>query len=188
MIVRLTEHDKRERRQRLKIAMLDFKPQKKIQRTTFENLVELQGTLQRQLDHPDEIPARLFVVEDLSSDVIETLGGYLNIPPAFFRGHMSDYMWYNTRDPWVELPELEILAAKHSYFHMRYVQPRYFKDQESVQRAKRELGGFNVLRRLDTRDDRSHTLDQPGSVVGMVRCKASLWIRPNKQNEAGVLG
>jgi hypothetical protein len=101
---------------------------------------------------------------------------------------MSDYMWYNTRDPWVELPELEILAAKRSYFHMRYVQPQYFRTQESVQGAEQELEGFNVLRRLNTGDDGSHTLDQLGSVVGMVCCKASLWIRPNKQNEAGVLG
>lgn len=38
---------------------------------------------------------RLFVVEDLSRDVIETLGCAYDVDPSFFREHIVDYFWYN---------------------------------------------------------------------------------------------
>lgn len=38
---------------------------------------------------------RLFVVEDLSRDVIETLGSRYDVDPSFFREHIVDYVWYN---------------------------------------------------------------------------------------------
>lgn len=42
-----------------------------------------------------EIKLRLFVVEDLSREVIETLGSQYDVDPSFFREHLVDYVWYN---------------------------------------------------------------------------------------------
>lgn len=49
------------------------------------------------------IKLRLFVVEDLSRDVIETLGSHFNIDPSFFREHLVDYIWYNISKSFREL-------------------------------------------------------------------------------------
>lgn len=48
------------------------------------------------------IKLRLYVVEDLSREVIETLGSHYDVDPSFFREHLVDYVWYNIS----ELPYL----------------------------------------------------------------------------------
>ena len=97
-------------------------------------------------------------------------------------------MWHNTRDPWVELPDLDMTSRNRSYLHVRYVQTRYFRSEDSLRRAKWEAGGFNVLRRVDKDGNWVRDADLPNSDVGLVRSRTSLWIRPNKPGESGVLG
>lgn len=47
-----------------------------------------------------EIKLRLYVVEDLSRDVIEALGGHYDVNPSFFREHIADNVWHNiSEDP-----------------------------------------------------------------------------------------
>lgn len=41
------------------------------------------------------VKLRLFVVEDLSRDVIESLGSHYDVDPSFFREHLVDNVWYN---------------------------------------------------------------------------------------------
>ncbi|OTB09088.1 hypothetical protein M426DRAFT_18472 [Hypoxylon sp. CI-4A] len=132
---------------------------------------------------------RLYVVEDLSRDVIEHLGSKLDIDPLFFREHINDYTWYNTRDPWVELPDLDIVSRSRPYFRLMYMQPRYFKNPESFRRAQKQAGRFNVLRRLDVDNEHESLFDDKSATVALVRSKASLWIRPasNTQQAVGVL-
>ncbi|KAL8850303.1 MAG: hypothetical protein Q9221_004718 [Calogaya cf. arnoldii] len=126
--------------------------------------------------------SRLFVVEDLSRDVIETLGLHLDIDPMFFRGHISDYAWYNNRDPWTELPDIDLVARNRSFFHVRYSNTRYFRDPKSYSLARIEAGGFNVLRRINRDGNWAHGADIPGSDVGMVRTKISFWVKPREAN------
>lgn len=55
-------------------------------------------TLKEYLSEPRNDPSvklRLFVVEDLSREVIEALGSKFDIDPSFFREHLVDYVWYN---------------------------------------------------------------------------------------------
>ncbi|KAI2625844.1 hypothetical protein GGR54DRAFT_517526 [Hypoxylon sp. NC1633] len=132
---------------------------------------------------------RFYVVEDLSRDVIELLGSKLDIDPLFFREHINDYTWYNTRDPWVELPDLDTVSRTRPYFRLTYLQPRYFTSQESFRKAKKQAGFFNVLRRLDVDSDHASLFDEDEATVALVRSKASLWIRPasNDQPAIGVL-
>lgn len=68
-----------------------------------ETVCKAKGELIEALkdDKNDSRELRLFVVEDLSRDVIEALGFALDIEPAFFREQIVDYAWCNIRDRWV---------------------------------------------------------------------------------------
>ena len=184
----LNDQDRREKASRTKVAMLTFEPNAAVHRVDLCDIKDLCKTLSRPDDSHENVHARLFVVEDLSRDVIEALGARFDVDPLFFRGHISDYMWHNTRDPWVELPDLDITSRQRSYLHVRYVQTRYFRSEESLRKAKWEAGGFNVLRRVDKDGNWVPDVDIPNSDVGLVRSRTSLWIRPNKAGHKGVLG
>lgn len=72
--------------------------------------------------------------------------------------------------------------------NLRYVQPRFFENDHSVKAAKAELASFNVLRRIDLEGSAisgtENWWDGTGGVVGLIRHKASLWVRPDKGNDA----
>ena len=184
----LTEEHKNERARRTKVTILDFQPGEPVDRTDYSDIDRLSEALGSPASCHDNVHARLFIVEDLSRDVIEKLGARFDIDPLFFRGHISDYLWNNTRDPWVELPDLDIVSRKRSYLHIRYVQTRYFRNEESLKRSREQAGGFNVLRRVDRDGNWVRGADIDGSDVGLVRSRTSFWIRPNKDGETGILG
>ncbi|RKL40420.1 hypothetical protein BFJ70_g5649 [Fusarium oxysporum] len=91
----------------------------------------------------------LFVVEDLSRDVIEILGSGLSIDPRFFRAHITDYVWNNIRDRWRESSILQIDAKRQNWFQLRLIRSRYFENQSQLTEAKNQVNNFNVMRRLD---------------------------------------
>ncbi|KAI5858208.1 hypothetical protein GGS23DRAFT_607733 [Durotheca rogersii] len=172
-----------ERARRTKVAAIDFAPS---QPNPVTELIEDPEKLQSDLDRPLSPGAtRLYIVEDLSRDVIECLGYKLNIDPLFFREHINDYLWYNTRDPWVELPDLDMVSRNRPYFRLIYTQPRYFKDKQSVETANRQAGRFNVLRRLDLDTEHRSLFDEDSAIVALVRSKASLWIAPDDSPRKG---
>jgi hypothetical protein len=177
-----------ERASRTKVAMIGFQPGKEVELKRANNTAELSDILKDQAVCGSVSFGRLFIVEDLSRDVIELLGAEFDIDPLFFREHISDYMWYNTRDPWVELPDLKVVSRTRSFFSMRYFQARYFRSRDSLERARTQSGFFNVLRRVEDDENQNPHFDSPGSMVGLVRRRASLWIRPKKSNETGFLG
>lgn len=175
-----------ERASRTKVSLLDFSNAGNVDRIDIHNATDLREAL----DQPNskQLNARLIVVEDLSRDVIECLGSRFDVDPLFFRSHISDYTWHNTRDPWVELPDLDIVARKRSYFYVRYVQTRYFREDMDLTDARRQAGLFNVLRRVDRDGNWVPGADIRGSDVGLIRSKTSLWVKPRKDGENGVLG
>jgi hypothetical protein len=182
-----------DRAKRTRIAVLDFSPTSEPNRTDWHD-IQSSARLRQVLAEPefnqDPDFARIFVIEDLSRDVIEALGAHYDIDPLFFRGQISDYLWHNVRDPWVELNDLEHIASERNFFNIRYMRPRYFATEESINKAKDNLGSFNVLRRLEqdlSWKVRMHRKPQ-GPTVGVVRSKASVWIRKNKPNEKGIIG
>jgi len=184
----LTEEDRRERASRTKVAVLSFAPASHVQRIDINNSKDLSRVFATMQDSHENTNARLIVVEDLSQHVIEILGSRFDVDPLFFRGHISDYTWHNIRDPWVELPDLDIMSRKRSYLHVQYVQTKYFRDEASIKQAKWEAGGFNVLRRVDRDGNWVRNIDIPNSDVGLVRSRTSLWIKPNPHGEKGILG
>ncbi|KAK6950908.1 hypothetical protein Daesc_007436 [Daldinia eschscholtzii] len=175
---------RKERAERTNIAAVDFVSG---QPAPIISYIKTPGSLAESLRQPAVAGAsRLYVVEDLSRDVIECLGMELDIDPLFFREHINDYTWYNTRDPWVELPDLDIVSRDRPYFRLTYNQPRYFKTPESFKEAERQAGRFNVLRRLDADDGHESPFDEKSATVALVRSKASLWIRPAKADQQAI--
>lgn len=186
----LTKEDTESRAERTRVAVIDFSAHAEPIRKDIQSSRQLTQLLDNPAFKHDPAYARMFIVEDLSRDVIEALGAKYDIDPLFFRGHISDYLWYHVGDPWVELNDLDHVVSERNYFNIRYMRPRYFATQDSISKAKEELGGFNVLRRIE--EDMSwhvRELRKPkGPTVGVLRSKASLWIRKNKEEENGVLG
>ncbi|KAI1639558.1 hypothetical protein F4809DRAFT_595741 [Biscogniauxia mediterranea] len=132
------------------------------------------------------VTLRLVVVEDLSRDVIETLGTHLKIEPEFFRAHILDYAWYNVRDFWRNPPNLNAITRHQRWFQLRFARARYFESGEGFKSAFDENQRFNVARRPD--DDRSNTSlwDDHNAKVGLTRSKVSFWMKPKTEREPAV--
>lgn len=187
----LTPAHIKERAERTRVAVFEFAQTGEAPlRTNIHNSENLRQRLSESDLKEDPVYARLFVVEDMSRDVIEALGAKYDIDPLYFRSQISDYLWYNTGDPWAELSDLPHIASKRNYYNIRYMRARYFESETAIEAAKGYLGHFNVLRRLE--EDLSwkvRELKKPtGPTVGVVRSKTALWIRKNKNDEEGVIG
>lgn len=187
----LTANHIKERAERTRVAVLEFpKSGEPPLRENIHSSEKLRQRLSASDLKDDPAYARLFVVEDMSRDVIEALGAKYDIDPLYFRSQISDYLWYNTGDPWVELNDLPHIASERNYYNIRYMRARYFESEKSIEAAKGHLGHFNVLRRLE--EDLSwkvRELKKPtGPTVGVVRSKTALWIRKNRNEEEGVIG
>jgi len=171
--------------------MLEFSPSAPPIRRDIHSSDKLTLLLDDLQDLP-EGHTRLFIVEDLSRDVIEALGSTYDIDPLFFRSHINDYLWYNTQDPWAELGELPSISQSRRFWNFRYMRPRYFQDQAQLELAIEQMGAFNVLRRLEqdlsyrVRKLRRNLTKEPP--VGSLRTKSSLWIRENGKGEYGTVG
>lgn len=170
-----------ERGSRIKAAMLVFHTST-IERYNVTDLDNLNHILQmKEEDHHDVI-ARLFIVEDLSRDLIEAFGSQLDLDPTFFSGHISNYYWYNTSDPWIELPDMSVVTRQKSHFNVRYEQARYLETLRSFNKAQEEAATFNVLRKVDRDGNWDPKHDVHSSDVGTVRSKMSFWVRPHKSH------
>lgn len=178
----------RERRaQRTHICKIDYTNGQPPDQEIFIDTLSLRSALEESPQSSEEIQTRLLIVEDLSRDVVEMLGELYDIDPLFFLSHINDYLFHNTRDRWVELPNLDIDARNRTHFNLQYLRPQYFEDEQSFKNAERESGMFNVLRRLDS--DRSRAklqnglLDRSGASVTLIRAKTSLWVKPRVAGE-----
>jgi hypothetical protein len=180
----LEASDRAMRASKTNIAVLDFSPDNDTETYEVTSLKELQEALHTPL--PVSSTTRLFIVEDLSSNVIEALGSAFDIDPQFFRAHICDYMWYNLRDPWIELKDLKMVANERNFINVRYMHAVYFDSLAAANSASKEAKQFNVLRRLDSDNNFKNELDAKGSSVEMVRCKTGLWWREGTEEEGGI--
>lgn len=82
--------------QRTKVHLLEYpKEGSGVEEVRCHDTETLKDCLS-SLSENESVKTRLFVVEDLSRDVIEALGSHFKIDPSFFREHIVDYAWYNT--------------------------------------------------------------------------------------------
>lgn len=83
---------------RTRVSVLEYPVDagQQVTKVDFTTSPELRDHLTRLEDKDSSATKlRLIVVEDLSRDVIETLGSHYDVDPSFFREHLVDYVWYN---------------------------------------------------------------------------------------------
>ncbi|KAH0424325.1 hypothetical protein CcaCcLH18_11615 [Colletotrichum camelliae] len=174
-----------ERAKRSHVCVVDYTDNQAKKSEDFTN--DVPG-LRRFLDHHPQTSTsaqiRLIVAEDLSRDLVELLGSFYDIDPQFFQSHIDDYLFHNPRDPWVDLPSLDVDARQRTHFTLQYLRARYFETEEDFRTAEYDSGVFNVLRRIDSDRSRERLkdglLDKPGDSITLTRSKTSLWWKPRK--------
>jgi hypothetical protein len=131
---------------------------------------------------------RLFVVEDLSRDVIEMLGAHYDIEPTFFRDQIFDYAWYNTRDRWMDPPRLNIVAKRERWLQIRFATSRYFKTPGDFVEGFNQFESFNVYRRPEDDLNNRGVWDANGAIVGLSRTRAAFWLGNADGHAEGAVG
>jgi hypothetical protein len=182
------EEDRRERAQRIRVTQIDFR-QSKIPRTRdITDSDALKESLDDANADPNSSDARLYVVEDLSRDMIELFGSKFDIDPHFFRLHLNDYMWNDIASNKIEPRDLDVVSRERSHFMFQYLRPRYYRNIPSFVQATIETGKFNVLRQLDSDRSRRYLMNTKGAAVCLMRAKLSLWFRRVSKNHKIPIG
>lgn len=166
-----------ERASRTTITRLHYLPSG-VDSHVFRTPQKLKEALENEIQETETTKGlfRLYIVEDLSRDVIELLGGHYDIEPAFFREQIFDYTWYNTRDRWVDPPRLNVTTESQRWLQLRFPRIRYYKDAEDFKHGIEEYANFNVLRRPEDDLNNTSKFDDPSALVGISRTRASLWL------------
>jgi hypothetical protein len=172
--------ERHQRAEKTNVARLDFFPEEKVTCEYLKKPEELKAGLDEK---PRDVQFQLFVVEDLSRQVIELLGAKFDIDPSFFRAHINDYAWYNVRDRFMDPPNLDIISERQDWFQVRWVRPRYFRTRASFEMARVESNRFNVLRRPDEDYNNKGLLDEKEASVALTRTRASFW--KSKEGDVG---
>ncbi|KAH7402101.1 cora-like Mg2+ transporter protein-domain-containing protein [Phaeosphaeria sp. MPI-PUGE-AT-0046c] len=131
---------------------------------------------------------QLFIVEDLSRQVIETLGSRFDIDPMFFRDHVDDYVWHNVRDPWAQPPSLLSSMKHRQWFRLRNMRVRYYETQEEFGQAWAATNKWNVHRRPEDDKNRWKFADNEDSVVALMRTRTTVWIGKDKERNNSTVG
>jgi len=183
--------NRKERLSRTKLTRLDYhEGSNKPKRKDITTSSQLKTTLDEQTkdDGQGKRQFRLFVVEDLSRDVIEMLGAHYDVEPAFFRDQIVDYAWYNTRDRWMDPPRLNVVARKQRWLQIRFATSRYFQDQISFKKGCDQFESFNVFRRVEDDINNTGIWDAAKAIVGLSRTRAAFWISKDESHVEGTIG
>lgn len=166
-----------ERASRTTITRLDYLPSGVVPRV-YNTSNKLKEALENEAQETEASKGRfrLYIVEDLSRDVIELLGGHYDIEPAFFREQIFDYAWYNTRDRWVDPPQLNVTTKSQRWLQLRFPSIRYYKSPENFVQGGKEYDAFNVLRRHEDDINNKSKWDDQNALVGLARTRGSLWL------------
>jgi hypothetical protein len=168
-----------ERASRTNICRMDYLTTGAVLSTPYDTPGALQSGVLEEPGDGVGVKFRLFVVEDLSRDVIEILGSHFLIDPSFFREHILDYAWYNVRDPYRDPPNLNIVTRQQPWLQLRFVIARYFASADEFRAGFKESENFNVQRRPDDDENNHGFWDKEGAKIGVSRARASFWVKPS---------
>ncbi|KAH7072654.1 hypothetical protein BKA63DRAFT_416677 [Paraphoma chrysanthemicola] len=181
-----TEHDRRTHK--TVMTFIEFEPAVRPKPKEISSPTQLRELFQSlSNDTVKQAPLRLFIVEDLSQQVIELLGSRFDIDPMFFREQIDEYVWYNVRDPWAQPPSLMSNLKHRNWFRLRNMRLRYYKTDAEFQKARFETNAWNVLRRPDNDENHWKYQDSEDAVISTMRTRTSMWIGKDKEcNDATV--
>jgi Mg2+ and Co2+ transporter CorA len=181
--------ERAQRQSKTVITFIEYQPAALPARTELNSPIALKELLDSLSHAPGkEPPLRLFIVEDLSQQVIETLGSWFDIDPMFFREQIDEYVWHNIRDPWAQPPSLLSNMTHRPWFRMRNMRLRYYKNDQDFQDARLEANRWNVLRRPDNDDNHWNYMDAEGAIVSILRTRTTMWVGKDKKCGNGTVG
>lgn len=82
------ESDRQERARRVRVTQVNFQQDRTPTKEEFRDWNSLREALSTATLPANESDVRIYVVEDLSHDVIELLGSAFDVDPHFFRSHV----------------------------------------------------------------------------------------------------
>lgn len=154
----------------------------------YQSSKALKDALAETTDPTQKWNFRLFIVEDLSRDVIEMLGSKFDVEPHFFREHIFDYAWYNTKDRWAYSPRFQHAIRKQRWMQLRFTTARYFRTANSFRAATEETEAFNVYRRTEDDTNNNALWDEKDALVGLSRTRTSFWLSHEDVNKPERVG
>ena len=83
----MNESNRQERAHRVRVTQVDFKQGRPPTQEVFNDRTSLHEAVSTTTQPPNGFDTRVYVVEDLSLDVVEILGSAFNVDPHFFRSH-----------------------------------------------------------------------------------------------------
>jgi len=188
-VIRHYPEEMSRRAEKTNIKFIEYQPAAAPKTIPINSASGLHKALQSlSQDDVREPPLRLFVVEDLSQQVIELLGNRFDIDPLFFREQIDDYAWHNTRDPWASPPSLISNMRHRQWFRMRNVRLRYHFTEDDYQQSRLDAEKWNVLRRPDNDENHWRYKDKEGSVVSIMRTRTTVWIGKDEKCGNGTVG
>lgn len=119
---------------------------------------------------------RLFLVEDLSNEVIEILGTHLDIEPEFFASHIYGLDWFPRTSSMATIPRVRSATQGQSFVKIRYLETRSVarKNDHPVGIHRPACMDSNVLRKVSIMK-----LESTKGLVGFCRRHVTIWMKPN---------
>jgi hypothetical protein len=134
------------------------------------------------ISNPDKI-LRLFLVEDFSHDIIESLGSRFSIDPLFFREQLGAIV-FDKDDP----PALHSTKKRRQWFTIRNVRLRYHTGDESITNAMAEVRKFNVQRNFEIEPRRKQYGHIPGPAFSIISTQTTVWVSKDKRYHNSPVG
>ena len=121
-----------------RIACLDFSPEPGPPTRRSLDLEGLTLLLRDTAKGKEDLCGRILIIEDLSSDIIETLGSLLNIDPLFFASHVDTFQIdvATTRPSTVTLPST---IRSQKFLNLHYPRVIEFEELKSKQVLSRDM-------------------------------------------------
>jgi hypothetical protein len=154
--------------------------------------------LRRQLQSSRGPNLKLYIVEDLSQQVIEAFGGRFQTDPSFFAQHLDNYAL--SKNGKASGP-----TARLHYFHSRRVRNffaynrgrnwctianvrlRHHDTKGSFGRYEKGLRAMNVLRRCES-DQYCASLDDAGVQVSTTLTQTTIWVGKEQGDHGAPIG
>jgi hypothetical protein len=160
---------------------MDYSSGQLLRKVMYRSVTSLRLAIQDDAKQQAECQLRIIVLEDLSRDLIEFLGGQFDVDPRFFREFLNDYFFNPARERWADVPPLLVETRARPFWTFSFLRARYYSTEEEYTKAERQSGTFNVLRRLDSDRSRKRLqkglLEQAGASVALGRSKVAIWTK-----------
>jgi hypothetical protein len=169
------------------VTYFEQKPNVQATVTSFAQADYLEKALFEEIATPvqsglvQERTLKLFLVEDLSTDVVELFGSRFGIDPLFFGSHYSGPMRLSLETPSkgsFEPMRLKATKRKRNWFQMENVRLLPKPMCHGLVRRQRENAPLQVVRNIERDSDRS----EGGFTFELMRTQTSFWIDEDRHD------